>query len=182
MSLKLVLSGGFLAFTYSVYLVHAISAPLYDVKDDEHLLRRVHDTLTYLHHHNRLRAQHGAESLTWNDDLANAAQYWANQCGFRHSNGLMGPLGENLAAGAGPEYFTIENALKIWADESSDYHSYNPVPSHFTQMVWKASREVGCAVAECDGIFDASFGPAQFYVCEYAPAGNLIGQFAENVA
>lgn len=97
MSLKLVLSGGFLAFTYSVYLVHAISAPLYDVKDDEHLLRRVHDTLTYLHHHNRLRAQHGAESLTWNDDLANAAQYWANQCGFRHSNGLMGPLGGELS-------------------------------------------------------------------------------------
>lgn len=39
-----------------------------------------------------------------------------------------------------------------------DYNPNNPVPSHFTQVVWKGSSQVGCAEALCDGIFDAKFG------------------------
>jgi hypothetical protein len=39
-------------------------------------------------------------------------------------------------------------------------------------------KELGCAVASCDGIFDPVYGKAQFYVCEYAPPGNYAGQYA----
>lgn len=57
----------------------------------------------------------------------------------------------------------------------ADYDASNPTYSHLTQMVWKATTELGCALAMCDGIFDGTDG--SFYVCEYNPAGNVIGEF-----
>ncbi|KAI0053289.1 PR-1-like protein [Auriscalpium vulgare] len=138
------------------------------------------DISQYLSAHNSFRAQHGASALSWSDNLAGKAQQWANNCVFQHSGGSLGPFGENLAAGTGSSY-GISEAIKSWTDESSDYDPSNPVPSHFTQVVWKASTQVGCAVQSCDGIFAASFGKAKFFVCEYSPAGNVIGEFAQNV-
>lgn len=46
------------------------------------------------------------------------------------------------------------------------------------QVVWKASTQVGCAETACSGIFAASFGLAKYFVCEYSPQGNVIGEFA----
>ncbi|KAI0361709.1 PR-1-like protein [Trametes cingulata] len=134
----------------------------------------------YLQAHNSVRAQHGAAPLSWSDDLAAKAQQWANNCVFQHSGGKLGPFGENLAAGTGSSY-GIQEAVKSWTDEVSEYDPNNPQPSHFTQVVWKASTQVGCAVQSCNGIFDPKFGPAKFFVCEYSPQGNVIGQFAQNV-
>ncbi|KAH9898477.1 hypothetical protein C8Q73DRAFT_403625 [Cubamyces lactineus] len=130
----------------------------------------------YLQAHNSVRAQHGAAPLTWSDELAGKAQQWANNCVFQHSGGSLGPFGENLAAGTGSSY-GIQSAVKSWTDEVSEYDPNNPQPSHFTQVVWKATTQVGCAVQSCNGIFAASFGPAKFFVCEYSPQGNVIGQF-----
>ncbi|KAK1223793.1 hypothetical protein PQX77_013317 [Marasmius sp. AFHP31] len=156
----------------------------------------------YLSAHNSIRAQHGASDLTWSDEAAAKAQEWANKCVFEHSGGVLGAFGENLAAGTGSSY-GIKEAVKGWTDEVSeysvprststpisrsltdlpaeDYNSGNPKASHFTQVVWKATKQVGCAVAACDGIFDAKFGKAQYHVCEYFPQGNVIGQFDVNV-
>ncbi|KAF8912841.1 CAP domain-containing protein [Gymnopilus junonius] len=138
------------------------------------------DIQAYLAGHNTIRAQHGASPLTWNDNLASKAQQWANNCKFVHSGGSLGPFGENLAAGTGSDY-GIATAIKSWTDEVSQYNPNNPVPSHFTQVVWKATTEVGCAVQSCSGIFAASFGLAKFFVCEYSVQGNVIGEFAQNV-
>ncbi|KAI5122586.1 hypothetical protein M0805_004802 [Coniferiporia weirii] len=134
------------------------------------------DIATYLSTHNTVRAQHGASPLSWNDTLADAAQKWANGCVFQHSGGTLGPFGENLAAGTGS--YSITDAVQSWTNEASEYDPSNPVPSHFTQVVWKATTQVGCAVQTCSGIFAASYGPAQYYVCEYFPQGNVIGAFA----
>ena len=41
---------------------------------------------------------------------------------------------------------------------SASYDPRNPVPSHFTQVVWKSTTKVGCAVHMCNGIFDPKFG------------------------
>ncbi|CDO72316.1 hypothetical protein BN946_scf184977.g13 [Trametes cinnabarina] len=111
----------------------------------------------YLQAHNSVRAQHGAAPLTWSDDLAAKAQQWADNCVFQHSGGKLGPFGENLAAGTGSSY-GIQAAVKSWTDEVSQYDPNNPQPSHFTQVVWKATTQVGCAVQSCNGIFAASFG------------------------
>ncbi|KIM21034.1 hypothetical protein M408DRAFT_333703 [Serendipita vermifera MAFF 305830] len=134
----------------------------------------------YLNAHNNERANHGAAALTWADDLAQTAQAWANGCVFQHSGG---PTGENLSAGSGSG-MTPAGAIQLWLDEAPDYNPSSPQYSHWTQVVWKNTKEVGCAVASCSSqsIFGTSaYGTASFYVCEYRPAGNVIGQFAANV-
>ena len=45
---------------------------------------------------------------------------------------------------------------------------------HFSQVVWKGSKEIGVGKALTeDG--------RVFVVCNYNPAGNVMGQFADNV-
>ncbi|KAI1787012.1 CAP domain-containing protein [Ganoderma leucocontextum] len=138
------------------------------------------DINAYLTAHNTVRAQRGAANLGWNQTLADAAQTWVNRCAFQHSGGSLGPYGENLAAGTGSEY-GIAAAVKSWTDEAPQYNAQDPVPSHFTQVVWKNTVQVGCAVQDCSGIFPPQYGNAKYYSCEYFPAGNVIGQFPQNV-
>jgi len=136
------------------------------------------DVQTYLQTHNSIRSQYGAVPVTLSNAAAEKAQEWADKCTNQHSGGTLGPLGENLAAGTGS--YSIAEAVKDWTDEVSEYNSNNPQPSHFTQVVWKATTQIGCAVQTCDGIF-AGFGAAQYYVCEYSVQGNVIGNFGANV-
>ncbi|KAF8603952.1 PR-1-like protein, partial [Ceratobasidium sp. AG-I] len=136
----------------------------------------------YTQAHNSFRAAHGARPLVWSPTLAAKAQNWANGCVFKH-----GSVGENLAAGTGN--YGAADAVKGWTDEIKDYNPGNPQPSHFTQasnlltpmsaVVWKSSTQLGCAVKQCPpgSIFPAKFGVAFYHVCEYAPPGNVIGQF-----
>ncbi|KAF8185253.1 CAP domain-containing protein, partial [Mycena galopus ATCC 62051] len=129
----------------------------------------------YLSVQNAVRAQHGAVALKWNDEAGAKADEWAHRCVFVHQDPKVNKFGENLAAGTAPDY-NFTTAVTAWAAEASQYNSTDPQPSHFTQLVWKATTEVGCAVAICDKIF-ASGKPAKFYVCEYFPKGNIQGQY-----
>ena len=91
---------------------------------------------------------------------------------------------ENLAAGTGD--YSIASATGDWASEAcashrthyligheiyafryvAQYNPANPVFSHFTQMVWKATTQVGCAVQSCGGIFPSSYGVSpNFFYC-----------------
>ncbi|KAL5535348.1 hypothetical protein ACEPAF_3442 [Sanghuangporus sanghuang] len=134
------------------------------------------DVNEYLSSHNSIRAQHGASPLTWNNTLAAAAQKWSDGCVFQHSGGSVGPFGENLAAGTGDAY-GITSAVTSWTNEVSEYNPSSPSASHFTQVVWKGSTQLGCAETTCGGgtIFSDS---SKFFVCEYFPQGNVIGAFA----
>ncbi|CAE6447762.1 unnamed protein product [Rhizoctonia solani] len=132
----------------------------------------------YLKGHNDIRAQHDASSLTWATDLAAAAAKWAENCVWEHSQGQVGEFGENLAAGTS---LGAAAAVKMWTDEASEYDPANPQYSHFTQVVWKATTEVGCAVRTCNNLFSGNSGAVNFHVCEYRAPGNVIGQFAKNV-
>jgi len=135
----------------------------------------------WLDAHNSARNNHGASPLAWSDDLANAAKSWASGCKFKHSGGSLGPYGENLAAQTGG--LTPAQAVQMWMDEVGDYNPSNPQPSHFSQVVWKGTTQLGCAIVSCGAgtIFSAEFGSSDYAVCEYNPPGNVIGQFAENV-
>jgi hypothetical protein len=84
---------------------------------------------------------------------------------------------ENLAAGTGAG-FGIREAIGLWADEvcgclaypkfdhyidvaltlQASYNPNDPQASHFTQVVWKSTTQLGCASAICNGIFPANFG------------------------
>ena len=40
----------------------------------------------------------------------------------------------------------------------AQYNANDPQPSHFTQVVWKATTQVGCAVKDCPGLLGAQYG------------------------
>jgi pathogenesis-related protein 1 len=135
--------------------------------------------------HNRVREQVGVPPLRWSADLAASARRWANACVDQaapfgmidHSPSQPGkaPVGENLYATTAPRVDPLA-AVAGWADEARDYdYARNacrgPMCGHYTQVVWRTTREVGCAVGSCPGLRFRST-----LVCHYAPAGNIVGQ------
>ncbi|KAL3476781.1 CAP domain-containing protein [Aspergillus californicus] len=129
---------------------------------------------------NAYRTAHNASSLTWNDTLASFAKKWAKGCAWKHSDG---PYGENIAYG----YGNASAAVAAWGDEWKLYDFEKPTgfteeTGHFTQLVWKGTKMVGCAAVDC-GLTDSTEGDddgperAQgwYVVCEYVPGGNVIG-------
>jgi len=135
----------------------------------------------WLDQHNTARAAHGAAPLTWDSTLANAASKWGNGCVFQHSGGTLGQFGENLAAQTGS--LSPADAVQMWMNEASQYDPQNPQFSHFTQVVWKSTTTLGCAISKCAAgtIFPSNDGVSFYGVCEYSPPGNVIGDFANNV-
>jgi len=137
---------------------------------------------TVVSEHNRYRARYGAGPVTWSDALYPGTNQWATQCKFQHSNG-GGRYGENLAAGTGGSY-GFSDAIKDWMNEAPKYDYNHPGFSsgtgHFTQVVWKSTKRVACAIANCRP--GTIFGQASKYVvCRYDPPGNFVGRFPENV-
>lgn len=53
----------------------------------------------------------------------------------------------------------------------AQYDPNNPEASHFTQVVWKATTQVGCAFTSCSAgsVFAASFGvnPSLSFICHF---------------
>ncbi|GAA5920136.1 hypothetical protein JCM6882_007032 [Rhodosporidiobolus microsporus] len=141
--------------------------------------------------HNTLRKKHSAPDLTWSTDLANSAQAWASKCVFKHGGGAALNSGENLAAYYGAS--NVASGISMWANEASNYDFDNPGFSssagHFTQMVWKATTQLGCAEVKCASLPDPDSGSTmkdyQFLVCHYLSAGNIVGNankyFIDNV-
>ncbi|KIJ56982.1 hypothetical protein M422DRAFT_85976, partial [Sphaerobolus stellatus SS14] len=127
----------------------------------------------YLDAHNNARAAHDAAPLTWSNSLAYAAQTWANRCVMQHSGGSLGPYGENLAWG--PPGFKPTDAVNLWNSEKNQYNPGKPIMSHFTQVVWRNTSQVGCASTTCPRLINNDVGI--MYVCEYNPPGNWAGQY-----
>ncbi|GAA6004920.1 hypothetical protein JCM10207_008452 [Rhodosporidiobolus poonsookiae] len=125
--------------------------------------------------HNNMRALHNAADLTWDDDLAEQAQTWADGCS-----------GQNLSAMSG-DASQLAAAIKMWTDESTQYDYNNPgfseATGHFTQLVWVDTTTLGCAQTLCsNGIAKTGFSGV-FTVCHYRNPGNMGGQTeAETVA
>lgn len=120
--------------------------------------------------HNALRARHGVPALSWSGKLAGVAQDYANKCVFEHNNT---GYGENLAQASSPN---VSGMINDWYSEISAYDFASGTGNgtgHFTQVVWKSTKQVGCGMAQCsDGAI---------LVCNYSPAGNLDGAYVENV-
>lgn len=123
--------------------------------------------------HNAVRARVGVGPLAWSDQLAAFAQDWAN--GLAAKSALVHSqnpnYGENLYDISGA-LATPADVVNAWAGEVKDYNyaanTCRGVCGHYTQIVWKDTKEVGCA--------SAKNGPRQVWVCEYGPPGNYIGR------
>lgn len=130
-----------------------------------------------LERHNYWRADVGVdEKLEWSDEMAKLAADWAKKlkrkgCAFEHRPNNK--FGENLFKGT-TGHFDAAYVVDAWAGEKADYN-YNrnkckpgKMCGHYTQIVWKTTKKVGCAKIECDG-YDV-------WVCNYDPPGNWVGE------
>lgn len=136
----------------------------------------------FLKAHNDYRAAHGAAPLAWDDALATASDAYASKCVYGHDKNRGDNIGENIyASGSSAPLTTTDpswpgKSTKAWYDEIKDWNfatsaSNGGVTGHFTQVVWKTTTKVGCAVANCPGMLMAN---SIFVVCRYSPAGNFM--------
>ncbi|KAM7018601.1 Golgi-associated plant pathogenesis-related protein 1-like isoform 2-T2 [Tautogolabrus adspersus] len=136
----------------------------------------------FLETHNAYRSKHNAPPMKYNSDMNQTAQKWANHLLARgtlqHSQTNDGENIYNMFSSATIK-LTGKEAVDSWYSEIKDYNWSSPGFSgntgHFTQVVWKASTELGVGVA--------SDGNKVFVVGQYRPAGNMnmSGYFEENV-
>ena len=132
--------------------------------------------------HNRERLDLGLEPLGWNPALAQSAQHWADYLAssgrFEHApENPYAPEGENLWAGT-KGYFAPEAMVDAWIREKKffrvgvfpDNSTTGKVEDvgHYTQLIWRATTEVGCA--------EATSADEDILVCRYTEAGNYRGE------
>lgn len=136
---------------------------------------------SFVNLHNEKRGTRGAQNLTWSSSLAQQARGDC-RCDFQHhTNGY----GQNIWMGKGSVYTTKSSprdATVSWYKENSLYNYNSPVfnsqTGHFTQMVWKSTRQLGCATVKCG---EGQYSGWTYTVCNYKPAGNAMGEFEKNV-
>lgn len=148
------------------------------------------DSADFVTAHNKWRAAAGiSEKLSYSPELAASAQAWAdklkqnNHCKMRHSE-PQGKYGENLYWASAINWSDGRKELQkmsptqvvdSWGSEKADYNyaknscAQGKMCGHYTQVVWRTTRKVGCAVAVCGD------SQEQVWVCQYQPAGNLVG-------
>jgi len=99
------------------------------------------------------------------------------------------PLGENLYASRGfGDTMSGKNAVEGWAGEVACY-TFGKFMSgdkcdmsctskmnsdgcgHYTQVVWRATTQIGCGVTTCG----SGANTQTEVICNYAPAGNYVG-------
>lgn len=132
--------------------------------------------------HNDERAQVGVPPLRWNADLAASAAEWADHLAatgaLEHApENPDAPQGENLWAGTRGR-FTPEAMTAAWIREKQHFQPGRfPNNSktgrvedvgHYTQVVWRSTRDVGCAMAATQD--------EDILVCRYSDAGNYRGE------
>jgi hypothetical protein len=142
-------------------------------------------------YHNQIRAMVDTSGiaggalppLSWDDSLAATAAAWVAKCTDTDRNGLVDHnegrstghpwyVGENIYASSGTA--SAHDAVFAWADEVAHFHydtnscDASQTCGHYTQVVWRASEKVGCAIGTCPGL---AFKSA--IVCDYGPGGNF---------
>ena len=147
------------------------------------------DKLSALQVHNDARNEVGVAPLVWSEKLEEQALKYAKQIArtnnYKHSNTKDG---ENLAM-----FYEYEESNKVktyiysdtplydasmaWYEEIKDYKyskikrfRIGPKIGHYTQMVWKDTKEVGIASA-------ISKNGKVYVVARYYPAGNYLGEY-----
>jgi pathogenesis-related protein 1 len=132
--------------------------------------------------------------VTWDPILADVAYNYLSKC--RDMDATPGLVDHNAnrtsdyaALGGGPDYVgeniyaTTANtvnaaqALSGWMSEAPMF-TYGPFTAgslaagHYTQVVWRASVRIGCAIFNCP----TTVMYHDSVLCDYAPGGNITGQ------
>ena len=133
-----------------------------------------------LEHHNAYRSALHLPPLQWSPALAADALKWARELAGtdkgQHDQEIVGKEGENLWWGTA-NAFSFGEMVETWAAERKSFREgvfpdcrtgRSAVVGHYTQMVWRNTQAVGCALV--------GNGGNDYLVCRYSPPGNVIGQ------
>lgn len=149
-----------------------------------------------LYHHNAARANHGAFPLVWDAGCEAGARRTAQTCKFEHPKFLRElRQGQNLFTVSGDFFNVTAGITESWYkgefDAMNPYWGAADIPDdvfpsvgHLTAIVWKKTTKVGCVSLNCGNTMTSGGQPTilnKFTVCNYAPAGNVRGRYAENV-
>ncbi len=132
--------------------------------------------------HNAIRKSVKIPGLLWDNSLAKSAEQWAKKLAtkksFEHSNTSNG---ENLYI-YWVSWQTLtslwNDAVKSWGDEKNWYDITKnscqkwKVCGHYTQIIWKNTKKVGCWKA----LYRDGDWEKVIWVCQYSPAGNYKGE------
>jgi pathogenesis-related protein 1 len=140
-------------------------------------------------YHNQVRAAVQTSTplppMQWDPDLAAYAAQWAAMCkdGGDAVNGLVDHnpnrqnvagysiIGENIFGAGGS--VTAKEVVDAWAAEKASFTyptGCSGICGHYTQIVWRTSVNLGCALHVCPGL---AYGTT--VVCDYGPGGNSGG-------
>ena len=130
--------------------------------------------------HNKKRKQHGCSDLILNVELNKLAQDYAERLSQKKApkipiyKGIF--LGENRYIYKG-KMFDVEDMCNEWYNEIKLYdqntNEYEKNTSHFTQMIWKNTKDVGFGfIRKREYCYAVAF---------YYPPGNTLGEYKENV-
>lgn len=142
-----------------------------------------HFEIECLKAHNEYRKLHGAEPLKLTPKLCKYSVEWANELAVKGviEHRQNPEYGENVYCTRTPKNGDMngKEPAEQWYREVKSY-TFGRQPrcihscGHFTQVVWKGSRELGVAMAK-------SHNNYIFVVANYLPPGNIIGEFTKNV-
>jgi len=124
--------------------------------------------------------------VTWDAVLADAAYNYLSRCQSADGSlvdhnanrtkdyaalGGSDYVGENIYASSASSV-DPSDAVDSWMSEASDYVPGDVSSAgHYTQVVWRDSVRIGCAIVNCPSV--------RFHntvLCDYAPGGNINGQ------
>ncbi|KAI9372701.1 CAP domain-containing protein [Aspergillus egyptiacus] len=146
-----------------------------------------------LYSHNIHRANHSSPDVAWSSDLAASAQVLASRCVYEHDTSINGGgYGQNIGYGVSADEVAVMISNLMYNNEMEYFANLygQPTPDmtlfekwgHFSQIIWKGTDQVGCATVSCPSLGNVdSTSAVPFTVCNYSPAGNYDGEYADNV-
>jgi len=126
--------------------------------------------------------------VTWDAVLADSAYNYTTRCmgsgglldhnpnrsaDYQALGGKDNYVGENIY-GTSASTVQPSEVIGLWMGEAPDYnYATNNIgdAGHYTQVVWRASVRIGCAIYDCPSL--------RFHntvLCDYAPGGNITNQ------
>ncbi|XP_066581946.1 uncharacterized protein [Prorops nasuta] len=126
------------------------------------------------------------QDLEWDDEIAEVAQAWADQCDFSHDQCRDIPrfqVGQNIASSSASEEKKgdVSKLVDMWYNEVNNFNKDEVKKfsganfmkiGHYTQLVWAKTNRLGCGLIEyhtADNWYNT------FLVCNYGPTGNMFG-------
>ncbi|XP_075147591.1 venom allergen 5 isoform X2 [Haematobia irritans] len=169
----------------SVFACHGTLLTAGVTEEEKEIILKEHNRLRQTVATGRYPGQPGAENMReiiWDEELAERAQQWAENCQFRHDphrtiNRFT--MGQNLAiiwstAPLDPDDGDFPSRIQSWFNEVQKYSfgdAWSPKTGHYSQLVWGETSLVGCGFAE----YKDKSKYNKLYVCNYGPGGNVVG-------